>query len=396
MLMAGVLSGIRIVDFCRFVSGPFCTALLGDMGADVIRIDKIGGSEDRFTGPVTPEGTGAAFLQLNRNKRSLTLDPTHPVGREVVRRLVAHADVVAANMPTESLGAMGIDYATLRQIKPDIILMNITGFGSTGPYADRVGFDGVAQAMSGSTYLAGPPGQPVKANAPYADYGTAFLAAMGTVGAILHRERTGEGQVVECSLLSTAMTLSNPAIIEQVTRGLNRPGVFNRSFNSAPSDIFKTKDGSVILQIVGEPMFRRWCRLLEVTEWIGDARFATDAARVLNFEVLHAKMSEWSASRSTQDVVSAMQLARIPCGPVLTPQQAFDEPHLQAVGFWKYVDYPGFDQAIPLASPPVDMSASPLAIRTRSPTPGEHSDQILAELGYAAREIDELRARSII
>jgi len=394
--MSGVLEGIRVVDFCRFVSGPFCTALLADMGADVIRIDKVGGSEDRFTGPITPDGTGAAFLQLNRNKRSLTLDPAHPAGREVVRRLVAHADVVAANMPADSLGAMGIDYATLRDIKPDIILMNITGFGSKGPYADRVGFDGIAQAMSGSTYLAGPPGQPVKSNAPYADYGTAFLAALGTVGAILHRHRTGEGQVVECSLLGTALTLSNPAIIEQVTRGLNRQGVFNRSCNSAPSDIFRTQDGSVILQIVGEPMFRRWCRLLEVTEWIGDPRFASDAARVVNFEVLHAKMAEWAVCRTTEEVISAMQRARIPCGPVLTPQQAFEDPHLQAVGFWKNVDYPGFEQEIPLASPPVDLSASPLTIRMRPPTPGEHSDEILLELGYTVREIDEMRAQSVI
>ena len=394
--MSGVLEGIRIVDFCRFISGPFCTALLADMGADVIRIDKIGGSEDRFTGPVTPDGTGAAFLQLNRNKRSLTLDPTNPAGREVVRRLVAHADVVAANMPTESLSAMGIDYATLREIKSDIILTNITGFGSKGPYADRVGFDGIAQAMSGSTYLGGPPDQPVKSNAPYVDYGTAFLAALGTLAAILHRERTGEGQVVECSLLSTALTLTNPAIIEQATLGLNRRGVFNRSYNSAPSDIFKTQDGWLIIQIVGEPMFRRWCRLLELTEWIGDPRFATDAARVINFEALSTKMAEWSASRSTAEVTNAMERARIPCGPVLTPQQAFEEPHLQAIGFWKSVSYPGFEQNIPLASPPVDLSVSPLTIRVRPPTPGEHSYEILTELGYTLQEIEELRARSII
>ena len=167
------LTGVRVLDFGRFIAGPYCAALLAEYGADVIRIEKRSGSEDRFTTPVTSGGEGALFMQMNRNKLSVTLNPMKPEGREIVRKLVATADIVAANLPPETLVKMGIDYETLKSIKPDIILTTMNAFGQGGPYSNRVGFDGIGQAMSGSTYLGGTPDQPVKSFAPYADYGTA-------------------------------------------------------------------------------------------------------------------------------------------------------------------------------------------------------------------------------
>ena len=200
--MGSVLEGIRILDFGRYIAGPFCGMLLADMGAEVIRIEKIDGSEDRYTIPVGDgaEGeynVGAMFLQMNRNKLGLTLNPMKPEGREIVRKLVATADVVIANLPAPTLKTMGLDYESLRAIKSDIILTAVSTFGSIGPYSDRVGFDGVAAAMCGMMHLTGNPDEPMKAYTPWVDYGTASGAAFGTLAALIHRNKTGEGQIVE-------------------------------------------------------------------------------------------------------------------------------------------------------------------------------------------------------
>src|SRR5690606_19651344 len=198
--MSKVLEGIRVLDFGRYIAGPFCASLLGDLGAEVIRIEKVDGSEDRFLSPVSESGDGALFMQMGRNKLGMTLNPMKAEGREIVRRLVATADVVVANLPPDTLQAMGLDYESLKAVKPDIILTMISAFGSDGPYANRVGFDGLGQAMSGAMYMSGTPEQPVKSYAPFIDFGTASLSAAGTLAALYERQRTGRGQVVEASL----------------------------------------------------------------------------------------------------------------------------------------------------------------------------------------------------
>ena len=195
--MGGVLEGIRVLDFGRYIAGPFCAALLGDLGADVIRVERVDGGEDRVVQPVTGDGMGAMFLQVNRNKRSLTLNPVKAEGRDVVRRLVATADIVVANLPPPTLTQMGLDYETLRSIKPDIILTTVNAFGSGGPWSDKVGFDGLAQAASGNLHMSGTADQPTRAFAPYVDFGTASLSALATMAALRHRDLTGEGQVLE-------------------------------------------------------------------------------------------------------------------------------------------------------------------------------------------------------
>src|SRR5579863_3765270 len=202
----GPLAGIRVIDFGRFIAGPYCGMLLADMGADVIRVDRRQGSEDRYTGPVTSSGEGGAFLSLNRNKRSLTLDTSKPESAEIVRRLAKTADVVVANLPVAVMKKMGLNYDSLRAIKPDIILARVSAFGPDGPYANRVGFDSVAQAMSGAMALTGFDGAPVKAAVPYCDYGTALHTAFGVALALLHREKTGKGQIVDGALLATGVT----------------------------------------------------------------------------------------------------------------------------------------------------------------------------------------------
>lgn len=394
--MEKVLQGIRVLDFGRYIAGPFCATLLADMGAEVIRIEKVDGSEDRFLSPVSDKGDGALFMQMGRNKRGMTLNPMKPEGREIVRRLVATADVVVANLPPDTLEAMGLDYESLKAIRPDIILTMISAFGRGGPYSNRVGFDGLGQAMSGSMYLSGTPEQPVKAYAPYIDFGTASLSAFGTMSALYHRQITGEGQIVEGCLFNTALTMMNGTLIEQALIERNRVATLNRSQTSAPADTFKTRDGWVLVQSVGGPLFKRWADLMGEDHWLEDSRFDSDILRGDNGETISARLAAWCAERTSEQVLSAMEAARIPAGPVLSPQQVLQDAHVRAKNLLQDTEYPGTPCPAPIMGTPVELSATPGTIRQRAPTLGEHTGQIMAELGYTAADIDALREKRVI
>ena len=253
--MDSVLAGFRVLDFGRYIAGPYCAALLADLGADVIRIERRGGGEDRWVAPVGPDGVGAMFLVMNRNKRAMSLDPACPEGREIVKQLVATADVVVANLPPEVLRSLALDLDSLRAVKPDIILTTVTAFGAGGPWSHKHGFDGIGQVMSGSAYLTGTPDQPLRAAAPWVDCGTASLAAFGTLAALMSRQKTGRGQKVEGALLRTAVAFNNPTLVEQQLIEVDRIATVNRGQTSAPSDIFRTKDGWIIAYAIGNPMF---------------------------------------------------------------------------------------------------------------------------------------------
>jgi crotonobetainyl-CoA:carnitine CoA-transferase CaiB-like acyl-CoA transferase len=394
--MSKVLEGIRVLDFGRYIAGPYCGTLLGDLGAEVIRIEKIDGSEDRFLSPISDKGDGALFMQMARNKLSMTLNPMKPEGRKIVQKLVATADVVVANLPPDTLKTMGLDYESLAAIKPDIILTMISAFGTGGPYANRVGFDGLGQAMSGNMYMSGTPDQPVKAYAPFIDFGTASLSAFGTMAALFERQKTGKGQIVEASLFNTALTMMNGTAIEQAAIKRNRTATLNRSQTSAPADTFKTKDGWVLVQSVGGPLFKRWADLMGEDHWLEDERFKDDISRGDNGEAISERLGAWCAERTSQEVLEAMEEARLPAGPVLSPQQVLDDPHIAAKGLFQPVEYPGLDIPAPLMKTPVELSETPGEIRTRPPTLGEHTDQLMEELGYTAEEISDLREKRVV
>lgn len=394
--MSKVLQGIRVLDFGRYIAGPYCATLLGDMGAEVIRIEKVDGSEDRFLSPVTEQGDGALFMQLGRNKQSMTLNPMKPEGREIVKKLVATADVVVANLPPDTLEAMGLDYDSLIESRPDIILTMISAFGRGGPYSNRVGFDGLGQAMSGAMYLTGTPEQPVRSWAPYVDFGTASLAAFGTMAALFERAKTGKGQIVEGSLYNTALTMMNGTLIEQNAITPNRVASLNRAQTAAPADTFRTKDGWVLVQTVGGPLFKRWADLMGEDHWLEDPRFKDDISRGDNGKIISERLARWCAERTSEEVLSAMEKARLPAGPVLAPQEVLDDPHIAARGMFQATDYPGLERPAPVMRTPVELSDTPGEVRHRAPTLGEHTNQVMVDLGYSKEVIDSLRAKRVI
>ena len=396
LLPEGILNGIRVLDFGRYIAGPYCAALLADHGADVIRIEKRRGSEDRYTAPVSPDGTGALYLQMNRNKRSMTFDPRHERAGELMHRLVSNADIVVANLPARTLASMNLDYRSLSAINPKIILVTASAYGDQGPWAERVGFDGVGQAMSGSVHMTGESDQPYRAQVPYVDFGTALHCAFSAVLALMAREKTGRGQVVSGTLLGTALTFTNAMLIEQAALQINRQPTGNRGQTAAPVDLFRTTDGWILCQVVGDPLFERWARLMGEDHWLSDPRFKTDEARGIHAEAISERMQRWAEKHTSEQALTLLGEAHIPCGPVLQQQQALDHPASQALGLFQPIACKGIETDVPVARSPARLSETDVLPMRAAPALGEHTDQILGDLGYDENQINKLREQRVI
>ncbi|WP_068076767.1 CaiB/BaiF CoA transferase family protein [Novosphingobium lentum] len=394
--MAGLLEGIRILDVTRFVAGPAATVLFADLGADVIRIEAPGGAEDRTTLPFK-EGFhgGVGFTQLGRNKRGITIDLSCEKGRAVFDRLLTTADVVFANLPPRTAATLGLEYERLKAIKPDIIFVLMTTFGSTGPYANRLGFDAIAQVMSGLAHISGEPGKPMKQNSAWVDMSTGFLAAFGALAALRHRDLTGEGQQVETNLLQTAMTVGNYFLLDQHFNDTCRAGTGNRAQSGGPADLIQTKDGWVYMVALGDAMFRRFMRMIGREELLADPRFANDELRAENGEALSEAATAWARQYTTAEIMDILEANRIPAGPLLTPQQALDDPHVRDQ-FLVEVPVDGLSRPVPYVKPPVTFSKTPGAIHRGPPRPGQDNDAVLGAAGYSPDEIAELRAQGVI
>jgi crotonobetainyl-CoA:carnitine CoA-transferase CaiB-like acyl-CoA transferase len=385
--MNRVLEGIRVLDFGRFVAGPYCATLLGDFGAEVIRVERVGGSEDRWIAPVSDQGEGALFLQINRNKQSITLDLRKPGASAILERLVASADVVVTNVPAPALEAMGLDSAALTRIKPDIIHANVSSFGASGPWRERGGFDSVGQAMCGSVYLSGEEGSHHRTPVTWVDHAAGLYAALGVMMALFERQKSGRGQSVEASLLGSALSFASTYLIEQAVTGIGREAIGNRSFVNGPTDMFATRDGWIVTQVVGEGLFRRWARLMEELDWMDDPRFASDTLRGDNGAILSERTSRWCAERSSAEALDSLSQAGIPAGPVLSPQQALDHEQVRAMELFQPTPCPGVDAPVPLLRTPLSLSVSPPTIDSPPPSIGQHNEVVLGALGFSAAEI---------
>jgi crotonobetainyl-CoA:carnitine CoA-transferase CaiB-like acyl-CoA transferase len=394
--MSSILDGIRVLDFGRYIAGPFCAALLADFGADVVRVERIEGGDDRYLMPSTEHGEGAQFLQCNVGKRSLALEMTTDRGRDVMRRLIGKTDVVVANFSPAALTYFGLDYESLCKVKSDIILTTASAYHSDGPLAERLGFDGVGQAVSGAIWLTGNVGHPYRSATAYVDFGTALSCAYGTLGAIITKMRTGKGTHVQASLVGTAMTMMNQILIEQDTGYNPRVPTGNRSPIAGPSDIFAAQDGWFIMQVIGNKMFSRWTKLVGQPRLFEDPQFATDILRGKNGETLSRIMSAWSASRSREECISDLVRVGIGCGPVLSPAEVMGGAMGLNTTFMNRVGFPGEVAGIPIARAPARLSRGTTAAPIRPPLLGEHSERVLADYGFGGDEITQLRRNGVI
>lgn len=393
--MTAVLNSIRVLDFGRYVAGPWCAQILQSMGAEVIRVERPTGGEDRTLFPIGADDMGAYFVHCNRGKRCIGLNPTKPEGREVVARLLLTADVVVANLPDESLVSMGLDWDAVHSANPRAVLATATTFGSTGPYAGRLGFDGIGQVMSGATYLSGHCGDPMKSFVPWVDYGTAGNLAIAVMGALMQRAHTGLGSHVEASLLGTALAVSGHALTEQAVTAVGRQATGNRHPGAGPSDIVPTRDGHVIVQVVGNPMFRRWCVAIGQPELADDVRFATDDLRGANGPALSELVSLWCAQRTTAEVLSELADGNVPAGPLYSPQQALDDPHISSE-LMELATVPGVAEPVPVVAPPFRLSDGGGCLGKESPLLGQHTNEVLLSLGYSNDDIAALRTARIV
>ncbi len=394
--MTGVLNGIRVLDLGRYVAGPYCATLLGYLGANVIRVERPGGGEDRFIAPLGDDDAGSVMMQTGCNKRSLTLNLRNEQATTILQQLVGSCDVIVANLPPAFLQRIGLSYEQVKAINPRAILMTQSAFGSAGPWADRGGFDGIGQAMSGAMYMSGMPGQPAKAAAPYVDYSTAVLAAFGALAALMEREQSGQGQQVQGSLLGTALAAFNSHLIEQAGLDINRAPSGNRVQTSAPSDVFATRDGHVLTHVVGNGLFKRLANLIGADDWLEDPRLMSDQARGDLRDQLCERLTAWCQQRGTDEVVEAMAEAGVPAGPVLNLAEALAHPQVQASDVLRATSYPGRMKTAPVAGLPFTMMRGSVGIQDHPSTTGQHTDEVLAELGYDADTIKRFRKQGVV
>lgn len=387
------LEGIRVLDFGRYIAGPWCAQLLQGHGAEVLRVERPGGAEDRALFPVA-DGIGAILVHANRGKRSVTLRPSTDEGREIVRRLLGTADVVVANLPDRALERLGLDWPTLHDVAPRVVLATATTFGTSGPYAGRLGFDGIGQAMSGAVATAGRPGDPMKSFVPWVDVLTATNLSAAVLAALLERTRTGVGRRVEVDLLSSAVTAAGALLTEEAATGVGRGPTGNRHSAIGPSDVVATADGALITQVIGGAMFARWCRLVGRPDLLDDPRFADDETRGTNGTALSEVLAAWCAERTTDEALAAMAEAGVPAGAVLTPAEALADPQIRTL--LDTVDVPGAPTPLAVPAHPVVDGGERLGLGDALAPLGADTDAVLAELGYDGQRIDALRAAGVV
>jgi len=406
--MAGPLSHLRILDLSRVLAGPWAGQFLGDLGAEVIKIERPGtGDDTRSWGPPYLKGAdgcaelSAYFLSANRNKQSLAIDIAHPEGQALVRKLVAESDVVLENFKVGGLKRYGLDYDSLKRINPELIYCSITGFGQDGPYANRPGYDFLIQAMGGLMSITGQPdgepgAGPMKVGVALTDIMTGLYATIGVLAALSHRDRTGEGQYVEAALLDVQVACLANQAMNYLTTGKAPTRMGNAHPNIVPYQDFPTADGNMVLTIGNDQQFARLCDVLEHPEWASDDRFATNRARVANRRELIPKLRQATVMRSTREWVEILERAGVPCGPVNTLDQVFDDPQILARGMRQTVTHPDLGE-VPMVGNPIKLKLTPVTYRTAPPLLGEQSEQVLQHVaGLSSDEIQALRKRGII
>jgi crotonobetainyl-CoA:carnitine CoA-transferase CaiB-like acyl-CoA transferase len=409
----GALDGVRVLDLSRVLAGPWCTQTLADLGADVIKVERPpadgqrGGDDTRGWGPpflADDEGRdtddAAYFLGANRNKRSVTIDLAQPAGQALVKRLAAQADVLVENFKVGDMARYGLDAESLRREFPRLVYCSITGFGQTGPYRERAGYDYAIQGLGGLMSVTGerddkPGGGPQKVGVAVADLFTGLYATVAILAALRHRDATGQGQVVDMALLDSQVAmLANLGANYLVTRQPPRRAG-NAHQNIVPYQVFEVADGHLILAVGNDGQFERFCRVAGCEALAGDERFATNAARVRHREALVALLQPVLLARPRDAWLAALEAAKVPAGPINDLAQVFADPQVRSRGMVAEVAHP-HRQSLELVASPIKLSATPAQTRRPPPLLGEHTDDVLAELGVDAAQRARFRADGVI
>lgn len=404
---SGALAGVRVLDLSRILAGPMCTQVLGDLGADIIKIERPGeGDDTRKWGPPFlrdehghDTAESAYYLATNRNKRSVAIDLSTARGQRLVRQLAEQSDVLIENYKVGALARFGLGYAQLRETHPRLVYCSITGFGQDGPYAARTGYDFLAQGMGGIMSVTGArDGEPMKVGVGITDVMTGMYAAVSILAALRHRDATGRGQHVDLALLDTQVAWLINAGQYYLTSGEVPQRLGNGHPNIVPYEVFPASDGYFILAVGNDAQFRKFCAYAEASELADDPRFATNASRVRNREVLVPMLKQTTARRSVAEWIEAMERLQVPCGPVNGIDQVFADPQVEHRGMRVRIDYPGSTAGtVDLIGSPIHLSETPVCYHRAPPRLGQHTDEILREvLGIGDAEISSLRAEHVL
>jgi crotonobetainyl-CoA:carnitine CoA-transferase CaiB-like acyl-CoA transferase len=391
------LDGIRILDLSRVLAGPFCGMLLADLGADVIKVEDTGTGDESRTWPPHKDGESAAFLVINRNKRDITLDLKSAEGVDVLKRLVAKADVLIENFRTGTMESFGLGYDTLAAINPRLVYASVSAFGRTGPRKDAAGYEALMQAFSGIMSITGEPGgQPVRAGVSFLDLSTGMLTAFGIVNALLHRERTGLGQRVDGSLLETAVTLLNYHAEGYLLTGAQPKPLGSSHPSLSPYRNFRCRDGQwVFIAGANDRFWQRLAPALGLPEMATDPRFAVNIERVKHRRELEAALEAAIASHDREPLLKILEEAGVPATPVNTVQQVMEDAQTAARAMIERVVHPRLGD-IPVVGTPVKFSRMRPSVRRPAPQQGEHTDEVLVEHGYSQDDIAALRAKKVV
>ncbi len=411
----GALAGIKVLDLSRVLAGPWASQMLADLGADVIKVERpVAGDDTRHWGPPFLKNDAgndtreaSYFTACNRNKRSITVDMAHPEGQALLRQMAQEADVVVENFKVGGLAQYGLDYDSLKALNPKLIYCSITGFGQDGPYAERAGYDLMVQAMCGLMSITGhadeqPGGGPLKVGVAVIDVFTGLYASNAILAAINARDNartgTGQGQYIDMALLDVGMAvLANQAAGYLATgQAPGRAGNIHPSL--APYQDFKTSDGNVLLAIGNDGQFARFCAAVHQPEWAQDARFATNTARVQNRTALLALMVPLMQTRGTQEWIALLEDKAVPCGPINTVAQAFADPQVRHRGIAQSLPRQAGDGIghVATVANPMRLSATPVTYRSAPPTLGQHTHEVLREMGMSEARISALYADQVI
>jgi crotonobetainyl-CoA:carnitine CoA-transferase CaiB-like acyl-CoA transferase len=391
---AGPLQGLRVLDLTEYMAGPYCTAILADMGAEVIKVERPGKGDsirELRGNPRNPQ-----FLYINRNKKSLTLDYKQPEGREVFLKLVRGMDVLVENYRPSVMPKAGLGYEQLIAENPRLIYAQLSGFGYDGPYREKGGFDLIAQAMGGVMHVTGEPdGPPTSVGLPVCDLGTGMWAVQGILAALHQRHRTGQGQRVECSLLETAVAFSSWTSANWLADRQEPTRQGSRHRQSAPYQRFATQDSYIVVGAGNQSLFERFCRALGKPEWIADPRFAKNTARMEHRAALEREIEAVFHAHPTAHWERVLDEAGVPCGGVKNYAELFSDPQIRHREMVVTAQDPELGP-VPHLRMPVRLSGGAVSVRRAAPALGEHNGEILAALGYGAGQIEALRARKVI